>query len=415
MSRIKYIYCRKEDLLVGQRDYCDIVIEDTTEYDNDVLAYFVCNDDGVSWRLIRGDDDVRILVNGEPLHLVHYLKIGDRLSFGADTTTYRFGGVEQERGPQYNVRMVVATICSFAMLVIIVAASILMPSSEDDIHWNEIRKYKSSVFKVTVREVMYQCVSVTGHGVAIDTIGVLRMGNHLPSGTGFLCRDGRFITARHCLEPWIVNEFPDSLYRDGDVLTVWAADMETFNIMHGSDSLFHRLVSICEVSREGTILDTFSSDTCFMNTTNDLVRNMRGTSDPLYWRELGHIRSRSSLGDVAFFHTRYKGAINLADAAFTDSLNVDIPVVHAGYPVSHDGFGFERSRLFIQRQKNRCLEFNDTDVEKGYSGGPALVRRNGKLCAVGVLSRILSDDKRRCFCVPVSEIDKAEDRWEKLR
>jgi len=415
MAGIRYIYCRKEDLPVGQRDFCDVIIDDAAEYDDDVLAYFVSNQDGESWRLVRGADDVRILVNGEPLHLVHYLTPGDRLIFGSDKTVYRFAGAVREETEKKNVRIVSAAIFAFLLLAVTVVASIFRTDPEDDIHWNEIRRYRSSVFKVTVREVLYQSVSVTDQGVETDTLGICRLGTSLPSGTGFLCTDGRFVTARHCLEPWIVNEFPDSLYRNGDDLTVWAADAETFNVIHGSDSSYRRLVSICEVSGDAGVLGLFSSDTCFMNTEYDLVRNMRGTADPLYWRELGHIRSRSSLGDVAFFRTGYKGRLDLADAEYIDSLHVDVPVVHVGYPVSHGGFGFERSRLFIQRQKNRCLEFNDTDVEKGYSGGPALVRRNGRLCVVGVLSRILSVDKRRCFCVPVNEIDNAEKRWERLR
>lgn len=412
-----FIYGRREDILVGQGDNCGIRISDSSSYDEEVLAYIVPDSEVKSWRLIRGDEAVCILVNGEPLRLVHYLNAGDRIIFGNDKTVYRFAGAQPEdTGTAISAlrRFVAVSVAAVIVLMSLFAGLFLRPDPEDDIRRSELRRYESSLYKISVKEVIYQSVTFEEQGVAYDTIGKISLDTSIPAGTCFLCTDGKLVTARHCIEPWIVREYPDLCYDKADTLVIWAAEAETYNIRHRKDECpsYRRLISVCEIFRNGYLQGHISSDTCFFSMRNDIVRNLRGVNEPLYWRELGHIRSRSSLGDIAYFNTGYKGEIQIADEAYIDSLLVDIPAAHIGYPAGHSEAGFERSRLSIRRQKDRCLEFKDTDVGKGYSGGPVMVRHNGRLCAVGVLSRVFDVNQRRCVCVPVSEIAKAERRWE---
>lgn len=420
MAGIIYIHGKREDVLIGQCEHCDIRISDASSYEKDVLAYIVPDSEGVSWRLIRGDESVRILVNGEPLHLVYYLNVGDRLVFGNDSSIYRFAGGRRQDGYDtvQRLRKMTAASVVAAIFLMVVYIVHLLTTTQDDIRRNEMRRYESSVFKISVVEVMYQAVKETENGIVTDTIATIPFNTTVLSGTGFLCADGKFVTARHCIEPWITIDDPVHSYTSSGsrehTLAKWAADAETYNIRHQKDSTkkYRRLVTICEVSRNGSKLGRIASDTGYFCTRNDLVRNLRGVRNPLYWRELGHIRSRSSLGDIVYFQTGHKGRINIAGQSFVDSLDIDTPAVHIGYPVAHSECGFERSRLEIKRQKERCLEFKDTDVAEGYSGGPVMVRHNGKLYAAGVLSRIFGTNQRRCVCVPASEILNAERRWE---
>lgn len=421
MAGINNIYGNKEDILIVRNSSGYINVSDSSSYDDEILAYIVRDTSEDSWRLIRAKESERILVNGEPLHLVHYLDFGDRIIFDAGRTVYRFAGAKPLNSDDNILRLRRLAVASAAAVLSVMLATVALLfriDPEDDIRRSEIRRYESSMFKIAVKEVIYQTVTLTERGVVYDTTGRLILDTSVPSGTGFLCTDGKFVTARHCIEPWIVMEDPGSMYDSYDskdkTLTVWAADAETYNIRHWKDSLktYKRLVSVCEVSRNGSILGQISSDSSFYSIRNDLVRNLRGVRNPLYWRELGHVRSRSSLGDIVYFQTEYKGSINMADQSYIDSLNVDTPAVHIGYPAGQSECSFERSRLMLRRQKDRCLEFKDTDVAKGYSGGPVMVRHKGKLWAVGVLSRIFDKDQRRCLCVPVSETLNAERRWE---
>ncbi len=402
MPRIIYIYGRNEDVLLGQEDHCD------------ALAYVVRNADGNSWRLVRGDDSALIYVNGELLHLVHYLTSGDRITFDDGETVYRFAGPERDSDAdrKSRVRSAVFSAAALAAVLLFMVVYQIFRIDEDDIRRSEIRRYEASVFKMTVKEVIYQSVRLTDEKIIVDTLGIAVLDTDFPSGSAFLCSDGKFVTARHCLEPWIAAEHPEAGYEDNDRLISWAAEAETFNLTKGNDTLFRRLVSVCEVSRNVAVAGHVTSDSFLYSVKNDRIRNMRGVNDPLYWRDLGHIRNKSSLGDIAYMQTSFKGSILLADHAEVDSLKMDLPALHLGYPAGHPKLGIERSRLFIDPQPDRCLEFNDTDVGKGYSGGPVMMRFNKRLYAVGVLSRILSKDERKCFCVPVSEIHNAEVRWD---
>ena len=66
MARFRYIYGEHEDVLLGKHQ----------------TACIACNADGKTWRLIRLEEDAVIKVNGEDLHLVHYLSSGDRIDLG---------------------------------------------------------------------------------------------------------------------------------------------------------------------------------------------------------------------------------------------------------------------------------------------------------------------------------------------
>ncbi len=421
MAGIINIYGNKEDILIIRKPLGDISLSESSSYDEEVLAYIVPDTAGNSWRMIRGQESERIIVNGEPLHLVHYLSLGDRIIFGDGKTVFRFMGARPIDNGEPIARFRKTMIAFSALVLLVMAvfiAGAIRSNTDADIRAGEIRRYQSSVYKISVEKVIYQTVTATGQGFVYDAVDSLILDTSFPSGTGFLCTDGKFVTARHCIEPWIVTNDPGLLYdspeSDERTLTVWAADAETYNIRHKKDSIktHKRLVSICKVSLEGGESEYFSSDTAFFCIKNDIVRNLRGVRNPLYWRELGHIRSRSSLGDVVYFQTEHKGRIRLADQAYIDSLETDTPAVHLGYPLGQSDCSFERSRVMMKRQKNMCLGFKDTDVAKGYSGGPVMVRHNGKLLAVGVLSRIFDNEQRSSVCVPASEIENAERRWE---
>lgn len=415
MSKMQYIYGTSEDISIGRGSWCDIQIEGAPDACHEEAAYIVRNSDDKSWRIIRDADSFGIKVNGEPIHIVHYLAGGDKLEFEGDNRVFRFTESKEDAEKLTMAdRKLVSIISAAAAIIILITAVltalVIYPDPEDDIRRSEVRKYENSVLKISVREVIYQEIDIkTGK---TDTLNILKLSNETPSGSGFVTTEGQFITARHCVEPWITYENPETRYDEGDILTRWAADAETFNIMEGRDSVSRRLISICELSRNGELLHTISSDTCLFYTENDLVRNLRGMDDPLYWRELGHIRSRSSLGDIVSLTTELKGRIDLADVDMIAALQADHPAVHVGYLNGHESPNIERSRLFICLQKGRCLEFKDTDVDKGMSGGPVLIRHKGKLYAAGVLSRILGQTKRVCFCVPVNESDNTVKRWQ---
>ena len=119
----------------------------------------------------------------------------------------------------------------------------------------------------------------------------------------------------------------------------------------------------------------------------------------------------SSLGDIVYIPSKFESNIKIAESSLIDSLNIDHPVAHLGYLAEQEQFDLERSRLSEPISEFKCIRLKDTDVDKGFSGGPALVRYKGELRVIGVLSRKNDAKNRVCYCVPITMIKKSKQRW----
>ena len=406
MNKYKYIYANVNE---------EVVIEACGS--NEVVAYIVPNSDKISWRLVKVSEDVDILVNGNNVHLVYYLEDKDKIKVADNSQCYIFKKKENHNneivGYLKKLKFSLATIFVLVFLVIsyiIIDKNIIDP--EEDIKKSEVIKYAESVFKIIVEDVYYQEIHKTKEGINIRIIDSIEFKDEIPAGTAFLCEDGKIVTARHCIEPWIVSDNPLSEYSKNKCVQ-WASDAESFNINNikdKNDSIYRTLKTIFKI-QNSDITYKLSSDSCYYYLDNDKIINMASSTSPLYWRSLGNYKDRSSLGDIVYIQSAFKGEIILADSSLTDSLNIDHPAVHLGYLADKQQFDFERSRLSEKFDDNTCTRFKDTDVNKGFSGGPVLVRYKGELYAVGVLSRKEDTENRVCYCVPITIINKMERRW----
>lgn len=403
MARFRYIYGEYEDVLLGKHQ----------------TACIACNADGKTWRLIRLEEDAVIKVNGEDLHLVHYLSSGDRIDLGGEEETLRFavrkdGSGDEVRQLRKRIRHI--GIFSAAAVAIIFVTIFSILNREDRITREDVRICEESVCKISAVRAMYQQVTVTKDGIIAETLEEKSLDSQAGSGTGFFCEDGRFVTARHCVEPWITESDPLAAYTD-DSMVRWAIESETFNASEqSSDSLFRRVITYCEIYSNGEIIHTFSTDTCRFSTENDLVRNLRGRLDPLYWRELGNISRPGSLGDIVMIQTSRKGKIYIADNEMMMNLKAERQIAHLGYEKTQSRMNFESSKLKYDPIKSgdeitRCLEHVSIEMVQGFSGSPALIKEKGKFYAIGVISKTKDSSTSSFFSVPVTELDKTSMRW----
>lgn len=395
----------------------DFIIEDNTT--NEIVAYVVPNADKISWRLVKVNEDIPVYVNGVQVHLVHYLNFGDKIKVVDDNQQYIFEKKKENSDNEIKNSLsklklsIVAIFTFMTVIVVCLLIKINVINEEDDIMKSEVMKYESSVFKVVIKDVYYQEVHKNEKGLFVKTLDSMAFNEEIPSGSAFLCEDGKFVTARHCIEPWITSTNPDSAYAQ-DKCVKWAADALTFNIMNhkkNNDSIYRRIETKFIANNSDTSY-VFSSDSCYYYMDNDILVNLKmPQSTPLYWSYLGEYDKKSSLGDIVFFKTNIKGNIKIADDLLIDSLKIDHPVVHLGYLAKEHKFDFERSRLSEAYSNDRCMKHKNTDVDKGFSGGPALVRHKGELCAIGVLSRRKEVGGRICYCVPITMIQKSKQIW----
>lgn len=403
MLRFRYIYGEKEDVILGK---------------SSALACIVPNQDGKTWRLVRLDDEAEIEVNSEPLHLVHYLTPGDRIEMEGETL--RFGVRDDMSGHEFGKayrrfrRTSVISASVAAIIALLVLALTVDLYRKREIRRDELAVFESSVCKISVVSIIYQEVEVGTDSSRIKTLGTMSLNSLGGSGTGFFCDDGRFLTARHCVEPWITEE--DPLAENASKAAGWAAEAETFNICGSpSDSIYRRLVSVCEIYRGKDVI-RFRSDSCLFSTGNDLVRNLRGRLDPMYWRELGNVNRMSALGDIAAVQTGIKGEIAVADKELLNSLEAERQMGHLGYENSSTSLSFMTSTLKYNPEMNgsrivRCLEHESIEMLHGFSGSPAIVRKGRRHYAVGIVSKTHDNSSSTFFSVPVSELENLKRRW----
>lgn len=371
------------------------------------------NPDGVSWRLIRMDDDIDIRVNGKPLHIVHYLKHGDRITFGEEEIIFNEDENRTEDIKRYYSKfrkLVIGLACSF---VAITAILLIMLGSDDIRQW-EISGLKQSICKIRVTDIIYQEVRLFDGTETVTALDSLFLAEETCSGTGFFDTDGNFITARHCVEPWIA--VTDPLSESGNEYVRWAAEAETFNILHSDDSIYRRVISCCTIHMEDNDRHHFRTDTCLFSIENDVIRNLRGVNDELYWRELGHARWESALGDITVVRTGINGKIRIAEDDLLKDISQNTPAAHWGYESAAEEANFMTSRIkypLVRKQGriSRCLVHSSKGIIQGFSGSPVLVRFKGQIHAIGIVSKNSENNSGTCYSVPVSEMKKVTERW----
>lgn len=217
-------------------------------------------------------------------------------------------------------------------------------------------------------------------------------------GTGFLLADGRFVTARHCVEPWMFTmEEQQAMYAisklTGEV-KIWA--------------------EIIAVNQNGDMM-SFRSNGFKINKTYDTPVDIPYELEGKTINLTGEIAcgSTASLGnDWAYIKTSKKGKIadgkavsaNLKSGAalhvlgfpkslgISDGKNIVTPIYN-NLSVSRDGLN-----------DSRCIMVNQ-GIDHGNSGGPVFIMQKGKLYVVGIVSR--GDMKSDLYnhLVPMSNLE----------
>lgn len=402
MARHGLIYGAEEDIILGQ---------------DSELACICANPDAESWRLVRLDEEADIRVNSEDVHLVHYLSKGDRIDINGET--WRFAGAAKSNDGHAEEyvrfkRMSIVSAISVAALALIVFFASYSIRSRQPIHRDEIAAYENSICKFSVVQLIYQQVRIENDTTTIETLASYAPGSDSYAGTGFFCTDGRFITARHCVEPWI--QVNDPLNEDKDVR--WAIEAETFNVYKAeSDSVYRRVIAKCEIyDRNKEVIHTFLTDTCMFSIENDIVHNLQGRLEPKLWRSLGTINRASSLGDIVSVRTGIKGHLDIAGDELMNALKAERQVAHFGFEAASNEPRFMNSKLkYSPRVHNgqiiRCLEHECTEMVHGFSGSPAIIRHRGRYYAIGIVSKTHDNSNSTFFSVPVTELYKLKRRW----
>lgn len=195
-------------------------------------------------------------------------------------------------------------------------------------------------------------------------------------GTGFLTTDGRFITAKHCVNGWL---FP----RSGGMPSGQNAEKIIPYLVAGMNTPGWKIIANFEARSKSKVL-RFKSTDFVMDHSSEHNLNI---AEGVVWRE-----ESSMSADWAYVRTRQKGNI-VVDQDKASSLPVGADLHVLGFPHGWgaiDTYNFNCLYGSCKTSRNGLddgiIRVSARNYESGNSGGPVFYNDNGKLKAVGIVS-----------------------------
>lgn len=263
----------------------------------------------------------------------------------------------------------------------------------------------ADIFFITAKVVAV----VDGNEVAVpyyyvDGSGQQVAGQYGWTATGFLLNDGRFVTARHCVEGWWYSAYNDtSSFAQAARASASGANIKLKAYINAYSSKSGRRLS-------------FTSDQFHIERSKDRVETVATTEDgsAIKWRfvfpALDGWDETMFATDWAYVQTQYTGTLQ-ADASLSNSLSSQQQLLVMGFPA---GLGVESASriepISYQMQVtqpgiagNGCI-MHSRGTDHGNSGGPIFAVKDNKLVVIGIVSRGDSRSALYNWAVPISRI-----------
>lgn len=204
------------------------------------------------------------------------------------------------------------------------------------------------------------------------------------SGTGFMLRDGRFVTARHVIESWLF-----------------------WNDQEGQDFTLNLLAN-----NGGAVVAHFvaTSPTGRTMRFNSTMFHTNGTHDRRMTTEDGVVVSRANTDETDYAWFNAGGAGLDFDAAASKDLGRGTRLTILGYPLGFGSAGdgaiqplLGTATVSVPGLRDGVIYTTETSLEHGNSGGPVFYTdADGNLRVVGIVSAIAGSSLG--FIVPLSAV-----------
>lgn len=223
-------------------------------------------------------------------------------------------------------------------------------------------------------------------------------------GTGFLLSDGRFVTARHCVEPWIqcAGQFTGN---DDELLkcVVLASSVNGCRIK----SYFHAYSTLSRTQF------AFTSDDFVSDNSRDIKNTLLDESGaPLLLEDGTPLYIKMASSDyggsdwVYSTHTNGKRGSITVDIDLSMRLQVGQQLLVIGFP---NGFGVNESidpvpneTKVLQPVASNGVFIHSGGTDPGNSGGPLFAQKGNRLVVVGIVSGGVSHHN---VAVPIKNIN----------
>lgn len=235
----------------------------------------------------------------------------------------------------------------------------------------ELQKLEDDIFKIV--GVMY--VEYEGQIVPLETADD---GFLMWTGTGYLLSDGRFVTAKHCVESW---KFDDTKGIMAQMESLKDDSMKTLYLAGLTGTAGAKLGSII-IARSPSKELEFDSRQFRMDHADERKVTLDG--------DLSLVKASLTSGhDWAYANTGQSGSIT-ADAPLSSNLPAGARLEVLGYPLGNQASGgsclYGSCQTASRGLNNGLITVSGRNFEHGNSGGPVFYYDNGKYKAVGIVS-----------------------------
>lgn len=426
-----------DEIEMGREASCQVRFDDTFSTVSRRHAAIVR--DGDKWKLVQLSKTNSTFLNGKKIETEWYLENGDEIQLSVGGPRLGFIVPAGKQSLVSSIKMTerlnlfrkqalrpykTALVCLFLLLIVACAGGgyIIRQQSmsikdllskvdmqhkmfddvqekyrKDSIEWaNKIKKGGRTVTRTVVvnpdanitKEIENVKSSVFG---VITTVYVVNVNGEVSKfgtsqGTGFLTTDGRFVTARHCVEPWMF---------DKEMNVIYAASLSGLMKIYAEIYAVNNNNEVLRVKSESFRINrTYDSD---VTTDYDLDGEKIEIPSKMAFG------TEASLGnDWAYCKVNKKGKI-LDGRSLSANLKSGTTAHVLGFPRSigladgkklvdpiYNNLTISRSGL----NNGRCIMVNQ-GVDHGNSGGPVFVENGGKLYVIGIVSR--GDSKSEMF------------------
>lgn len=424
-----FFLCGAQKLDIGQTKCCELRLPESSEFEPVVFATILCKQDGKGYSIIKRTDFQKLQINGKRLNICQSQKDGDLISFVIDGQTisllfsmYNDGEYSASMGVVYKKnksnRKIQYGIAAIAFLALLISAlSMYFRRDYHILRHENLDVYDASIYHIYVDSVYLVQDSIINGKLEEQVLEAVALDRQV-AGTCFLTCDSLFVTARHCVEPWINDEDWNGIsYDDKMSPAVRLATMaETRNMLSGEER--YRVKAHCMISKGLEQYEYYSTDFHF-NKSRDQVVCLGTDQHPIYWRTIMPLASRRDmeLGDFAYVESKgLKGNLQLADMkdmkAFRRQPDKDIVAI--GFPLNDNQdesicvkvFGNSQNVEFTKDDSEiiGCIQMS-APINPGNSGGPVLAKIKDRILVVGIVSKADGQATQGTFwVVPSTEI-----------
>lgn len=438
-----------DQIELGRDGDCQVRLDDDT-FPTVSRKHAAIVKDGDKWKLIQLSQTNSTFLNGKPIATEWYLKNGDEIQLSVGGPRMGFIVPEGKQSLVSSIKMTerlelfrkqalrpykTAIACMFVLLIMLSCGGgyviwnqdksikdlLSMTETQhlmiqdakkkyqqDSIEWaKKIKNIKPvTVNKTTVIDgdkiLAKQMDDVKSSVYAVITT-VYQEVNGSPQkiarsiGTGFLTSDGTFITARHCVEPWLFNMELNKVYA----------------VCQASQGLYKMYAVVSAINNKNdnfTIRsDRFTVDSSF---DSPMKVNVEVEGETFELDSKVAFGTESSLGnDWAYCKVGKSGVIKNGKS-MSNSLKSGTTVHVLGFPQGN-GIGDGKNlvdpiynKLSVARDgltNARCIMVNQ-GIDHGNSGGPVFMQNNGQLYVIGIVSRGDHNSKYYNHLIPMCNL-----------